>query len=65
MSFDKHKVHTPTLDTYVIKTTPAALTSNNNVPIPHLKEINLDDPKFKIKDIKPKPSKSKHDSKIS
>ena len=59
MSFDKHKVGLPTLDTYVIKTTPAASTSNNHVPIPQLKEVNLDDPKFKTKDIKPKPSKSK------
>ena len=64
MSFDKHKVGVPTLDTYVIKTTPAASTCNNHVPIPQLKEVNLDDPKFKTKDIKPKPSKSKHDSKI-
>jgi hypothetical protein len=59
MSFDKHKSQTPTLDTYVIKTTPAASASNNHVPIPQLKEVNLDDPKFKTKDIKPKPSKSK------
>ena len=59
MSFDKHKVGVPTLDTYVIKTTPAASACNNHVPIPHLKEVNLDDPKFKTKDIKPKPSKSK------
>jgi hypothetical protein len=60
MSFDKHKVTVPTLDTYVIKTTPPASTSNNHVPIPpQLKEVNLDDPKFKTKDIKPKPSKSK------
>jgi hypothetical protein len=65
MSFDKHKVHTPTLDTYVIKTTPAASASNNHAPIPQLKEVNLDDPKFKTKDIKPKPSKSKNDSKMS
>jgi hypothetical protein len=57
MSFDKHKPHTPTLDTYVIKTTPAASARSNHVPIPKLKEINLDDPKFKTKDIKPKPSK--------
>jgi hypothetical protein len=59
MSFDKHKQHTPTLDTYVIKTTPAASAHSNRVPIPQMKEINLDDPKFKTKDIKPKPSKSK------
>ena len=59
MSFDKHKPHTPTLDTYVIKTTPAASARSNHVPIPKLKEINLDDPKFKTKDIKPKPSRSK------
>ena len=57
MSFDKHKQHTPTLDTYVIKTTPAASAHSNRVPIPQMKEINLDDPKFKTKDIKPKPSK--------
>lgn len=63
MSFDKHKVGVPTLDTYVIKTTPAASTSNNHVPIPQLKEVNLDDPKFKTKDIKPKPKSHKHDSK--
>ena len=60
MSFDKHKPQTPTLDTYVIKTTPSATSPGNNpVRIPQLKEINLDDPKFKTKDIKPKPSKSK------
>ena len=61
MSFDKHKSQTLTLDTYVIKTTPSAsaATGNNPVRIPQLKEINLDDPKFKTKDIKPKPSKSK------
>ena len=60
LSFDKHKhkAHTPTLDTYVIKTTPPP-TIKNNVPIPQMKEINLDDPKFKTKDIKPKPSKTK------
>ena len=55
MSFDKHKVGVPTLDTFVIKTTPA---SNNHGAVsipPQLKEINLDDPKFKTKDIKPKP----------
>jgi hypothetical protein len=65
MSFDKHKVGVPTLDTYVIKTTPPASACNNHAPIPQQKEINLDDPKFKTKDIKPKPSKSKHDSKMS
>ena len=62
MSFDKHKVTVPTLDTFVIKTTPAAnnhISHNHGVSIPHLKEINLDDPKFKTKDIKPKPSKIK------
>ena len=61
MSFDKHKSQTPTLDTYVIKTTPAASACNNHamsIP-PQLKEVNLDDPKFKTKDIKPKPIKSK------
>lgn len=61
MSFDKHKVTVPTLDTFVIKTTPAAnnhISHNHGVSIPHLKEINLDDPKFKTKDIKPKPTKS-------
>lgn len=57
MSFDKHKTQTPTLDTYVIKTTPP-LNIKNNVPIPCVKEVNLDDPKFKTKDIKPKPLKS-------
>jgi hypothetical protein len=62
LSFDKHKSHTPTLDTYVIKTTPAASTRSNHVPIPQLKEINLDDPKFKTKDLKPKPSKHKSKS---
>ena len=67
LSFDKHKPHTPTLDTYVIKTTPAP-NIKNNVPIPHVKEVNLDDPKFKTKDIKPKsksikPIKSKNASK--
>lgn len=58
MSFDKHKVTVPTLDTFVIKTTPAV---NNNVmaSIPHMKEINLDDPKFKTKDIKPRLAKPK------
>jgi hypothetical protein len=65
MSFDKHKSQTPTLDTYVIKTTPATSACNNHAPIPQQKEINLDDPKFKTKDIKPKPSKSKNDSKMS
>ena len=59
MSFDKHKTQTPTLDTYVIKTTPAASAGNNHVPIPQVKEVNLDDPKFKTKDIKPKPIKTK------
>jgi hypothetical protein len=44
----------PTLDTYVIKTTPAASTVANPVPTPQQKEINLDDPKFKTKDIKPR-----------
>jgi hypothetical protein len=63
MSFDKHKVHVPTLDTFVIKTTPPeALSNKRQGPIPHLKEINLDDPKFKTKDIKPKPSKYKSKS---
>jgi hypothetical protein len=56
MSFDKHKAHTPTLDTYVIKTTPATVASAA-APIPQQREINLDDPKFKTKDIKPKPTK--------
>ena len=65
-SFDKHKAQTPTLDTYVIKTTPPE--RSNPVPIPHVKEVNLDDPKFKTKDIKPKsksikPIKSKNASK--
>jgi hypothetical protein len=62
MSFDKHKITVPTLDTFVIKTTPAAnnhISHTHGVSIPQLKEINLDDPKFKIKDIKPKPSKPK------
>ena len=60
MSFDKHKVHVPTLDTFVIKTTPPESVGNKRQgPIPQLKEINLDDPKFKTKDIKPKPSKPK------
>jgi hypothetical protein len=57
LSFDKHKhkpSHVPTLDTYVIKTTPAASTVANPVPTPQQKEINLDDPKFKTKDIKPR-----------
>ena len=53
MSFDKHKsAHVPTLDTYVIKTTPPE--RSNPVPIPQQREINLDDPKFKTKDLKPK-----------
>jgi hypothetical protein len=59
LSFDKHKAQTPTLDTYVIKTTPPE--RSNPVRIPHVKEVNLDDPKFKTKDIKPKtikPNKS-------
>ena len=62
MSFDKHKTAVPTLDTFVIKTTPVAnnnVKHNHGASIPQLKEINLDDPKFKTKDIKPKPSKSK------
>ena len=66
MSFDKHKSQTPTLDTYVIKTTPTTTSTGNNhvmsIP-PQLKEVNLDDPKFKTKDIKPKPKSHKHDSK--
>jgi hypothetical protein len=54
LSFDKHKAQKmPTLDTYVIKTTPTP-TIKNNVPIPQQREINLDDPKFKTKDLKPK-----------
>lgn len=57
MTFDKHKPQTPTLDTFVIKTTPPPISKP--VPIPQFKEINLDDPKFKTKDIKPKSSKSK------
>ena len=53
MSFDKHKsAHVPTLDTYVIKTTPPE--RSNPVPIPQQREINQDDPKFKTKDLKPK-----------
>ena len=61
ISFDKHKVTVPTLDTFVIKTTPATnhVSHNHGVSIPHLKEINLDDPKFKTKDIKPRLSKPK------
>jgi hypothetical protein len=61
MSFDKHKVNVPTLDTYVIKTTPAESNQHHRIMTnpPQLKEINLDDPKFKTKDIKPKPSKPK------
>lgn len=61
MSFDKHKSHVPTLDTYVIKTTPAESNQHHRIMTnpPQLKEINLDDPKFKTKDIKPKPSKTK------
>ena len=57
MTFDKHKPHAPTLDTYVIKITPPPMSKP--VPIPQFKEINLDDPKFKTKDIKPKSAKSK------
>jgi hypothetical protein len=54
MSFDKHKAQKmPTLDTYVIKTTPATASSMAPI-IPKHREINLDDPKFKTKDIKPK-----------
>ena len=56
MTFDKHK-HAPTLDTYVIKITPPPMSKP--APIPQFKEINLDDPKFKTKDIKPKSAKSK------
>ena len=58
MSFDKHKAaqKMPTLDTYVIKTTPPE--RSNPAPIPQQREINLDDPKFKTKDIKPKQPKS-------
>ena len=61
MSFDKHKVNVPTLDTYVIKTTPAETNQHHRIMTnpPQMKEINLDDPKFKTKDIKPKPSKTK------
>jgi hypothetical protein len=61
MSFDKHKVNVPTLDTYVIKTTPAETNPQHRIMTnpPQMKEINLDDPKFKTKDIKPKPSKTK------
>lgn len=57
MTFDKHNSHAPTLDTYVIKITPPPMSKP--APIPQFKEINLDDPKFKTKDIKPKSSKSK------
>ena len=53
MSFDKHKAHTPTLDTYVIKTSSADASAAAPI-IPKHREINLDDPKFKTKDIKPK-----------
>ena len=53
MSFDKHKAHTPTLDTYVIKTSSASTALAAPI-LPKQKEINLDDPKFKTKDIKPK-----------
>lgn len=52
LTFDKHKA-VPTLDTYVIKTTPATASSAAPI-IPKHREINLDDPKFKTKDIKPK-----------
>ena len=60
LSFDKHKQHTPTLDTYVIKTSTSSPVA---APIiPKKKEINLDDPKFKTKDIKPKkPTKPNSD----
>jgi hypothetical protein len=55
MSFDKHKAHKmPTLDTYVIKTSAASSASAAAPIIPKHREINLDDPKFKTKDIKPK-----------
>jgi hypothetical protein len=54
MSFDKHKAHTPTLDTYVIKTSAASSASTAAPIIPKHREINLDDPKFKTKDIKHK-----------
>jgi hypothetical protein len=60
LSFDKHKPQTPTLDTYVIKMTPPPSTNSAHVPIPKVKEINLDDPKFKTKDIKPKSAKPKN-----
>jgi hypothetical protein len=60
LSFDKHKPQTPTLDTYVIKMTPPPSTNSAQVPIPKVKEINLDDPKFKTKDIKPKSAKPKN-----
>jgi hypothetical protein len=53
LSFDKHKSHTPTLDTYVIKMSPSAASAAAPI-IPKHREINLDDPKFKTKDIKPK-----------
>lgn len=58
LSFDKHKPQTPTLDTFVIKMTPPP-SNSAQVPIPKVKEINLDDPKFKTKDIKPKSAKQK------
>ena len=61
MSFDKHKVTVPTLDTFVIKITPAV--NNHVMSIPHVNEINLDDPKFKIKDIKPRLPKSQPETK--
>ena len=60
LSFDKHKTHTPTLDTYVIKTSTSSPVAAS--VIPKKKEINLDDPKFKTKDIKPKkPTKPNSD----
>ena len=58
--FDKHKSpHTPTLDTFVIKTTPATTAAAAAPIIPQQREINLDDPKFKTKDIKPKKTAAK------
>ena len=54
LSFDKHKSHTPTLDTYVIKMSSSSAASAAAPIIPKHREINLDDPKFKTKDIKPK-----------
>jgi hypothetical protein len=61
MSFDKHKSHTPTLDTYVIKTSSASTAAAASI-LPQQKEINLDDPKFKTKDIKHKKANKPHDS---